>query len=183
MKRTALALLLLIPQTAAAHVGEHAGGFWSGLTHPLGGVDHVLAMVAVGLWAALNGGRAMWAMPAAFVAAMLAGGAAGFAGLAVPGIEPAILASILCIGLAVAFAVRLPLGLAVAALAVFGAAHGVAHGAEGPASGMAVYAAGFALATLGLHGLGLMLGRAVQRLPIRVLGGLTAAAGTVLAVA
>jgi urease accessory protein len=149
----------------------------------LGGADHVLAMLAVGLWAALTGGRAMWAMPLAFVGALLAGGAMGATGIALPGVEPMILASILVLGGAVALALRLPLPVALAGIAVFGLAHGFAHGAEGPAVGFAAYAAGFVLATAGLHIAGLVAGLALRRaVPVtRALGALTAAAGAALA--
>ena len=178
-----LALLLLIPGIALAHVGSHEAGFIAGAGHPISGLDHVLAMVAVGLWAAKTGGRALWAMPLTFVAAMLAGGAIGAAGIPVPGVEPAILASIVVLGAAVALALRPPLAVALTLVAVFAAAHGVAHGAEGPEAGLLPYAAGFALVTAGLHGLGLALGFVLRRWSVatRVLGVLTAGAGAMLA--
>lgn len=184
--RRSLPLLaaLLLPTAALAHPGHDAGTFWAGMHHPVSGADHMLAMVAVGLWAAQMGGRALWAVPATFVAAMLAGGAAGAAGVPFPVVEPMILASIIVLGAVVALALRAPLTLAVPLLAVFGAAHGWAHGAEGPSTGLAWYAAGFALMTALLHGAGLLAGLGLQRVAgsrvTRVLGGLTAGAGLLL---
>ncbi len=186
MCRTCLAVVAaLVPTAALAHAGHEAGTFLAGMHHPVSGADHVLAMVAVGLWAAQVGGRALWAAPLTFVAAMLAGGAIGAAGLPFPAVEPMILASIVILGAVIALALRLPLGVALPVLALFGAAHGWAHGAEGPQAGLLAYAAGFALVTAALHGAGLLAGIALQRLAgaglTRALGGLTAAAGLALA--
>ena len=181
MTRTPLVLAaLLLPGAALAHTGTGAHGtpFAAGVLHPLLGADHLLAMVAVGLLAAITGGRAILAFPASFVGGMVAGGVLGFGGAALPIVEPAILASVVLLGLAVACAVRLPLALASAAVAAFGVAHGYAHGLEAPALGGAAYAAGFVLATVALHGVGLALGRPGI---VRALGGLTAVAGLVLA--
>ncbi|MBD9525897.1 HupE/UreJ family protein [Paracoccus sp. PAR01] len=174
--------LLLMPTAALAHPGAHghSAPFTEGWTHPLGGTDHVLAMVAVGLWAATGSDRrGVWALPLAFVAAMLAGGAMGAAGIGLPAVEPMILASSILLGLAVALALRPSLGFALPVVALFGLFHGHAHGAEGPATGMLAYAAGFALATGGLHLAGIGLGRLGGA---RVLGAATAAAGVALAV-
>jgi len=179
---------LFLPGMALAHPG-HIGGdvFAAGIGHPLGGADHVLAMVAVGLWAALMGGRAMLTLPLAFVTAMLVGGLAAAAGLPLPGVEPMILASIVALGAAAALALRPALAHAMAAVALFGLFHGHAHGAEGPAAGLALYAAGFALATIALHlagvGLGLGLIRLSRAAVVRGLGGVTAMAGLALAIA
>lgn len=182
MKKIVLAALLL-PQAALAHPGHHdQGQFLSGLTHPVGGTDHLLAMVALGLLAAQVGGRALWALPLAFVGGMIAGGVAGFAGLPFPGVEPMILASVIILGALVAMAARLPLAVLLSGAAVFGLAHGWAHGAEGPADGMAVYAAGFALATLALHGAGIGIGKVLQSgALLRVLGAAASVAGLALA--
>ncbi|KRW94920.1 HupE/UreJ family protein [Paracoccus sp. MKU1] len=174
--------LLLMPTAAFAHPGHpgHAAPFAEGWMHPLGGMDHVLAMVAVGLWAATAPDRrGLWALPLCFVAAMLAGGALGAAGLPLPAVEPMILASSVILGLAVALALRPSLGFALPVVAVFGLMHGHAHGAEGPASGLAAYAAGFVLATAALHLAGIGLGRLGAG---RLLGAATAAAGVALAV-
>lgn len=181
MKRILLPLLM-VPGTAFAHSG-HAGDqlFLSGLGHPVGGADHVLAMVAVGLWAAMIGGRAMWALPCAFVSAMLAGGLLGAFAVPLPGVEPMILASIVALGVAAALALRPSLPAAVGFVALFGLFHGHAHGAEGPATGLVIYAAGFVLATMVLHLAGVALGRIAQGPLSRLLGGLTAMAGLALA--
>lgn len=150
MRALPLALMLLLaPTMALAHAGHDEGSFLSGLTHPVGGADHVLAMLAVGLMAAQWSGRALWALPVAFVLAMVAGGLAGAAGLPFPAVEPMILASIIVLGVLVALALRPRLGRVLPLVALFGAAHGWAHGAEGPDAGLALYALGFALATAG----------------------------------
>lgn len=185
MKKLSLTLsaALLAPTAALAHPGHDAGTFLAGLHHPISGADHILAMVAVGLWAAQVGGRALWAMPAAFVGAMLAGGALGAGGIAFPAVEPMILASIIVFGVLVALATRLPLEATLPLIALFGAAHGWAHGAEGPSNGLIVYAAGFALVTAALHGVGIVLGRGLGAVALRGLGAATAVAGLALAVA
>src|SRR4051794_14835334 len=103
------AALMALPTAALAHTGHmEPGGFMHGFEHPLGGLDHLLAMVAVGLWAAQVGGRALWALPAAFVASMVLGGFAGMEGLLLPSVELGILGSVLVLGGLVAFQPRLP---------------------------------------------------------------------------
>lgn len=183
MRALLLSLLVLLPTGALAHTGHAEGLVFEGILHPLGGLDHALAMVAVGLLAAQSGGRALWGLPVAFVAAMLVGGVAGAAGLAVVAVEPLILASVLLLGVAVALALRLPLGVMLAAVALFGAAHGWAHGAEGPTTGLAAYALGFVTATAALHGAGIALGLLLQGTSVRYAGGAAALAGLALAVA
>ncbi|QYK43550.1 MAG: HupE/UreJ family protein [Paracoccaceae bacterium] len=175
----------MIPALAFGHSGDHgASPLASGLGHPVGGADHLLAMVTLGVLAVGIGGRALWAMPVAFVAAMVAGGAMGAAGLPFPGVEPMILASIVVFGALAALALRLPLAPVLAMVAAFGAAHGWAHGAEGPAEGLVPYAAGFAAATMMLHlagiGLGTVTGRLAAWAP-RVAGAGAALAGLGLA--
>lgn len=184
----ALGTLAAMPQAVLAHPGHHdSSAFLSGLQHPVGGADHVLAMVAVGLWAAVSGGRALWALPAGFVGAMLAGGALGAVGVALPGVEPMILASIVLLGVLAALAWRAPLAIGVGVVTVFGLFHGHAHGTEGPADGLLMYAAGFGLAMLALHGAGLAFGLALNALSARsaarALGAGTAIAGLALAFA
>lgn len=173
--------LLMFPTAALAHPGHIAGSpFAAGWAHPLSGSDHVLAMLAVGLWAATaTDRRGIWALPLSFMAAMVLGGVLGAAGVQLPAVEPMILASSVILGLAVALALRPSLGVALPVVAAFGVMHGHAHGAEGPATGLAAYAAGFLLATGALHLAGIGLGRLGLT---RVLGGLTAAAGVALAV-
>lgn len=185
LRKLILAAALLAPTTALAHPGHGAGSFLAGALHPVSGADHLLAMIAAGLWAAQTGGRAVWAMPATFVGVMVLGGMTGAAGLPFPVVEPMILASIILLGAVVALAARLPLSLALPMLALFGAAHGWAHGVAAPSAGLPAYAAGFAATTAALHGAGLGLGLALQRLAglrlTRVAGGVAAMAGLALA--
>lgn len=185
MQRLVLTLLVLAlgSNAAFAHVGHGAtGSFSAGLAHPLGGLDHLAVMIAVGLWAALKGGRALWIWPAAFVGVLLVGGALGMAGVAVPLVEPAILASVVALGLLVALAVDLPMWLGAVVIGAFALFHGHAHGSEvaDTVSG-AQYMAGFALATAALHligvGFALMMQRAHLRPVIRIAGAACVAVG------
>ncbi len=182
-KLSLIAAAIALPQIALAHPGHHDDGqFLSGLTHPVGGADHLLAMVALGLLAAQLGGRSLWALPVAFVGSMVAGGLAGYAGLPFPGVEPMILASVIILGALVAMAARLPMPVMLPGVALFGFAHGWAHGAEGPAQGLALYAIGFAVATMALHLTGIGAGKLLHRgTLLRGLGGGTAIAGLALA--
>ena len=178
--RSLLPLLLVLPTAALAHPGHFDGfSFGAGVMHPLLGPDHLLAMLAVGLWAGLTGGRAVWAYPLAFVLAMLGGAGLGAGGVAMPLMEPMILASVICIGAVAALALNVAIWAALPALALFGLAHGVAHGLEGP--GTVAYAAGFVLATSALHLAGIMLAR-FGSTAARGLGGAVALSGAVLAV-
>ncbi|MDB5433168.1 MAG: urease accessory protein [Caulobacter sp.] len=167
--------LLLLATPALAHPGhEQAATFAAGLSHPFSGLDHMLAMLSVGLWAAMRGGKAVWAWPLAFVTAMIGGGALGLAGLQLPLVEPAILASVIVLGALTATAVRAPVLAGAALIALFGLAHGFAHGAEAPLGSPALYAIGFVIATAGLHlaglGAGLGLIRLRHPLVLRLLG-------------
>ncbi|MEW6255210.1 MAG: HupE/UreJ family protein [Pseudomonadota bacterium] len=166
--RTCLATVLLglLPSIALAHTGAgDAHGFAHGFFHPLTGIDHVLAMVAVGILAWQCGGRALWAVPLAFVAVMVAGGVLGVSGLDLPFVEIAIALSVVVLGTAVALGITLPLAAAMGLAGVFALFHGHAHGAEMPedASGLA-YGLGFVLATAALHLAGLGLGMGIARL-------------------
>jgi urease accessory protein len=136
--------------------------------HPVGALDHVLAMIAVGLYAALLGGRALWLVPASFIGMTAIGGALGIAGLGPPHTEIGIALSVIVLGLAVALRLSLPTRAAMALVGVFAVFHGYAHGAEMPpdASGLR-YAAGFLLATALLHGAGIALGFAAGTLAAR----------------
>ncbi len=161
----------LAPTAAFAHVGHgDVSSFAAGINHPLGGLDHVAAMVAVGLWAALKGGRALWVWPCAFVGVMLAGGALGMAHVPIPFVEQGILASVVVLGLLVALAIDLPVAVGAAIIGLFALLHGHAHGSEitETMSG-AAYMAGFALATAGLHGIGLAVGATLSDLRMRPL--------------
>jgi urease accessory protein len=148
-----IALLMLAASPAIAHVGHGStASFTAGLGHPLSGLDHIAAMVTVGLWAALKGGRALWAWPAAFVVVMLIGGALGMAHIALPFVEPGILASVVVLGVLVALAVDIPVAAGAAIIGAFALLHGHAHGSEVAESINGVeYMAGFALATAALH--------------------------------
>ncbi|MGE0846237.1 MAG: HupE/UreJ family protein, partial [Flavobacteriaceae bacterium] len=184
------ALFAALPAEAHLNPAEH-GSFMAGLSHPVLGADHVMAMVAVGLWAALIGGRALWLVPATFVATMSAGFAAALAGMPLPFVEPTILASVVVLGALVALAAPVPVSLGMAVVGFFAFFHGHAHGGEIGAAGMAPYAAGFALATALLHALGVGLGLGLSRLfsghagraVTRLAGAATAAGGLWLAMA
>jgi urease accessory protein len=178
------AALCVLPMLAFAHPGHDESGLMAGVAHPLTGMDHLLAMFAVGLWAAQQKGGARWMLPVTFVGCMLLGGLLGFDGLAVPFLETGIAASVLAFGLLVAVAARLPIAVAIATTGVFGLAHGIAHGLELPDMSSPVgYAIGFVAATSALHATGYALARwtpvAAASL-IRVLGLVSAGAGVVL---
>jgi urease accessory protein len=160
------AILALLPMVAMAHTGAGAHiDAMHGFLHPLTGLDHILAMVAVGVFAAQLGGRSLWAVPAAFVLAMVTGGAFGYFGTPLPMVEQGIALSVIVMGLAVAFGAKLPVGPAMALVAVFAVFHGHAHGAEGTGAGSFLgYAAGFVVATALLHAAGVVLGRTLERL-------------------
>ena len=185
----ALIALLLSSDAAFAHTGaEHAVSFASGFKHPFTGLDHLLAMVAVGLWAGLNGGRALWLWPVAFVGVMVLGGALGISGFAVPLVEAGILASVVVLGLLVLAAAQLPVALGAILIAAFALLHGHAHGAELPdGAAAASYAAGFVIATAILHAIGIGVAHIASstngRLAVRGAGALVAAAGVALAIA
>lgn len=167
--KTSILLAAALPTPALAHPGHLASGFTAGLLHPLTGVDHLLAMLMVGLCAGLAFPRRWWICPAAFVAFMLAGFGYGAAGGAFLAAEMLILASLAILGLTLLFDIRPPLAIAAPIAAIFAIAHGFAHGAEMPAGGDARgFIAGFIVATALLHAAGLVaawnahrLGRAV----------------------
>ena len=157
-------LLILWAQDAFAHVqmGE-AAGFLIGLLHPISGLDHVLAMVAVGLWGAQLGAPAIWVLPVAFPLVMALGGMLGLMGVPLPGIEYGIAASALLLGAAVALEVRASLVVTAVLVGVFAIFHGHAHGTELPPGQSALlYSMGFVIATGCLHAVGIGIG-AVHR--------------------
>ncbi len=155
-----LAATALAPEAAFAHVGGGStSGFAHGFFHPIGGIDHVLAMVAVGMFAANLGGRALWAVPATFVAVMAFGGLLGIEHVAIPYVEIGIAVSVIVLGLVVALRVQWPVAAAMALVALLAIFHGHAHGEEMPLSASAAtYAAGFVLGTGLLHLAGIALG-------------------------
>ena len=166
-----------------AHSGEgFAGGFLSGFLHPILGWDHVVAMVAVGLWGAFLGTPAIWILPVVFPLVMAVGGAAGVLGVPVPVVEMGIAASSLVLGLLIAARARAPLWVAMAIVGAFAVFHGHAHGTELPEAANPIsYAIGFVLATGLMHTVGIGLGFAT-RLPkgdviVRAMGGVVAVAG------
>ena len=131
-----LAAVFLVPSLAHAHVGVgETSGFAHGFGHPLSGLDHICAMVAVGLWAAQMGGRAIWAVPLTFVTVMAFGGLLGMMHVDVPFIETGIVVSVLTLGVFIAAAVRLPLIASIIVVGLFAICHGHAHGAEMPGNG------------------------------------------------
>lgn len=163
-----LGAMFLLPASVLAHTGAGTGaGFASGFGHPVGGVDHLLAMVAVGLWAAQVGGRALWVLPGAFVAMMVLGGVLGVSGMHLPYAEAGIMVSVLLLGLLIATAFKLPLAAGAVLVGIFAVFHGHAHGAEMPAAiSAAWYSAGFALATALLHAGGIAGGLLLQKLNV-----------------
>lgn len=176
-----LTVLCLFAGTASAHTGNHTvTGFSSGLTHPLLGLDHLLAMIAIGLWAAQQGGRALWAVPAAFVGAMLTGGGMALAGLSLPHVETGIAASVLVLGLLIATRRQWAVKAGMAIAAGFALFHGYAHGLEMPQTASpALYALGFVLATVFLHGIGIA-GSLIGRYAMQAAGVGIAASGLVM---
>jgi urease accessory protein len=148
---------------AFAHTGvDDTHGFMHGLLHPIGGLDHTLAMVAVGLFAVHLGGRALWLLPATFVLIMTAGGILGMNGVGLPYVEVGIAASVIAFGVMLASGTTIPVGLAMGIVGFFAIFHGHAHGAEMPASASGLsYAIGFVMATAALHGIGIGIGLAI----------------------
>lgn len=179
-----LALLVTLPHNAAlAHeTAGVAGGLQAGLLHPLYGLDHVVAMVAVGLWGAFLGAPAIWLLPIVFPMVMALGGAAGVVGIPIPFIETGIAVSAIVLGLMVAFAVRPPLWIAALIVGAFAIFHGHAHGTELPgAANPLAYAMGFVVSTGLLHLGGIALGLPARwstgRMIVRAGGVLISAVG------
>jgi urease accessory protein len=171
--RTLLVISMLLPGAAFAHTGAgaHDHGFAYGFLHPLGGLDHLLAMIAVGLLAAHLGGRALWLVPLSFVTLMAAGGAAGFAEFRMPYVEFAIAGSVIVLGVLVAFRTNMPLIAAMLIAGFFAIFHGHAHGAELPdGESPFPYAAGFLIATALLHAAGIAIGLGFAKLSASGLG-------------
>lgn len=168
---------------ALAHPGHEEAGAVLGLLHPLTGVDHLVAMLMVGIWASLVAGRALWVLPASFLVAMLCGfayGALGHSGGT--GAEALIAASLLALGAAVLFKLQAPLVIAAGAVGVFGFAHGMAHGVESPGGAAALaFAGGVLVTTAALHATGLFVARHLPATCVRATGAIAAGIGLVLA--
>lgn len=192
MKRETFALaaiFALIASPALAHIGVGSvSGFPAGFGHPISGLDHILAMVAVGILASQQGGRSLWVVPATFVGMMVIGGILGITGVPVPFVEQGIIGSVIIFGLVIAVGRKMPLAGAMALVGVMAIFHGHAHGTEMPVSASGLeYGLGFALATALLHAAGIGLGVGVQKaaeklapMAVRVGGGAIAAAGLML---
>lgn len=182
-----LLFVLLAPSLAQAHPGMpgHTHSFGNGMAHPLTGLDHLCAMVAIGLWAAQRGGRALWMVPLTFVSIMVIGSFLGMSGVGIPYVEQGIAASVLVLGVLIAAAIRLPLVASAVIVCLFALFHGYAHGAEmpGTASGLE-YGMGFVIATMSLHLTGIGIGLLAQRFGsvklVRYAGGAIAACGVYL---
>lgn len=187
MSRIALSIAaLLIASTAAsAHTGiGDTTGFVHGFTHPISGIDHILAMVAVGLFAAHLGGRALWLVPLSFVSMMAVGGVLGMTGINLPFVEIGIGLSVVVLGIAVAYGLHIPTAAAMALVGFFAIFHGYAHGTEMPQSVSGLeYALGFVLATASFHGVGIGLGLAIGRMSDAFGSRVLRAAGSAMALA
>ncbi len=175
-------LILNIGAVSAHEGGGIAGGFVSGFTHPLAGWDHVVAMVAVGLWGAFLGAPAIWILPVVFPLVMAFGGALGVIGIPLPAVETGIASSAIVLGAMVALAARPPIWVAAIIVAVFAIFHGYAHGAELPGSANPLaYSVGFVIATGMLHLSGIAFGLLVKwpagKLAVRMGGGVIALVG------
>ena len=175
--------LLLAPLTALAHVeGGAAGGFLSGFSHPISGLDHVLAMVAVGLWGAQLGAPAIWLLPVAFPIMMAFGGLLGLSGVELPAVELGIALSAVILGALILGAIRLPLAAALLVVGFFAVFHGHAHGTEmSPGQSAILYSIGFVIATGLLHAAGIGMGLVQRwnagRVALRGAGALVMAGG------
>jgi urease accessory protein len=171
MKRILIALLTLLPLAASAHVGADAGlhhgpAFLLGLAHPFTGLDHLAAMLMVGLWSVLafdDDRRAIWAAPAAFASLLLVGGLLGLSGIALPIVEVMIAVSLLALGAMVGLRVKLPVLAGCVAVGAFALFHGIAHGSELPASQAIAALSGMVIGTASLHLAGMALGWAIAR--------------------
>ena len=183
MSRAFLALILFIATTPGlAHTREGAGGFFAGLSHPLFGPDHVIAMLAVGMWGVFLGPPALWLLPIIFPLVMAFGGVLGIVGMPLPAVETGIAASAIVLGLMVALAARPPLWMATVLIGAFAIFHGYAHGRELPDDANALaFSAGFVIATGLVHLTGIAFALLARwpagRLVVRGAGGAIALAG------
>jgi len=179
-------MLAYIPTAGAHYIGAEGAGFITGLAHPFIGLDHLLAMIAVGIWAAQTGGSAVWRLPLSFIVMMAIAALISASGFGLPALEPLIAGSVVLLGLMVVFAIRLPINLSMVLVGLFAVVHGYAHGLEMPqASSAVLYGSGFVLATALLHLMGIGLGKVTYRkhLLSRLSGSIIAIAGLYLATA
>ena len=168
-KTITVAGLTVTATPALAHTGGDLSGFAAGVAHPLLGMDHLLAMVAVGVWSAAQPARFAWRGPVLFVALLAAGALAGIGGISVPLVEPGILASVIILGLMITFARVLPAAAAFVAIGGFALLHGHAHGSEA-AGALTSYMTGFVLASTALHAAGFSAGRAMAKMRFGLIG-------------
>lgn len=185
------AMVVLTPMVALAHTGAgDTSGFVHGFGHPISGLDHILAMLMVGVFAWQLGGRALWLVPITFVGIMAVGGTLGIANIEVPFVETGIAFSVVVLGAIVAIDVKAPATTAIGVVGLFAIFHGQAHGAEIPEdAGGVAYAAGFMIATALLHlagiSAGFLMGKASEHygvVVVRLAGGLATVAGAALLV-
>lgn len=185
LRRIGLLLLSALPVGAMAHGGHGEHGFGAGLLHPLTGIDHLIALVAVGWWSAVTQSRGWWVIPLGFAATMLAGACMGLGGASSASVETAIVLSLVLFGALLALRLRLSLPLALAVVLPFALMHGYAHGQDMPAGSAPSWLVGMVAGTLALHLLGAFAGartRARQRWVASLAGVVTLTAGVVLAV-
>ena len=180
------AAILVFPSISSAHASIAGMSSHAGLLHPFTGLDHLLAMFAVGLWASKLGGRAVWMLPTAFVSAIIVGGLIGVSGIDIPGVRAGIVASLLIFGFLLAADVKLPVVTGSLAVSFFGLFHGQAHGAEMSATlSVLPYVAGFTVATILLQVAGVASFRLMQLLHAemvaRLFGGGITLAGVYMA--
>lgn len=179
-----VAMLAYIPPASAHSMGSEGAGFITGLAHPFMGLDHLLVMIAVGIWAAQTGGSAIWRLPLSFLVMMAVAALFSASGHSLPALEPLIAGSVTLMGLMVLFHIRMPVNLSMLLVGLFALLHGYAHGLEMPqASSATLYGIGFVLATTVLHLIGIGLGKVAYRkhLLYRLSGSIIAIAGLYLA--
>ncbi len=162
----AVTVSMVLATPALAHTGHgDALGLAHGFMHPLSGLDHILAMLAVGLYATQLSGRALWMLPAAFMSAMIAGGAMGYSGIVIPVVEQGIALSVIVMGALIALGLKMPAIAGMSLVAMFAVFHGHAHGSEGAeVAFFSLYAAGFVTATFLVHLTGIALGLGLKTL-------------------
>ena len=178
-------IFLLLPVLFMHPEMGQASGFWHGFSHPLTGLDHVLAMLAIGIWAVQVGGKAIWAIPLSFVGMMIVGGIIGMSGVKIPYVETGIVMSVMVLGVLIVASARLPLFAGMLIAGIFAIFHGHSHGTEIPNAALGItYSIGFAISTLLLHlsgiGLALFAGNKVKIQILRFAGATIAIAGIIM---